>query len=518
MRNRTVALLLLVVAAGCFLAGYSQHSHPGSSSSTRTILYYADPMNPGFRGEKPGLAPCGMALEPVYADSAPARAGDGAPAVVQVRPGVEQLIGVKVETVQLAPWSQTIRMPGTVLADENRVYRITAATDGWVKKVLPPTTDSLVRKDEVLATFYAPEFFSGLKAYLYALRSMKRTVDSGDDAAPQMETNNSNIENYKVSLRNLGMTEPQLDAIGRTMQGTDNVEIRSPASGIILNRNISYGQRFAKGVDLYRIADLSRVWIAVDIYDDAALLTKPGMRMEVTSPYLGKPTYATLADVPPRFDPATRTLKLRLAADNPGFLLRPDMFVDVLFKVSRPAALTVPADALLDSGLHKSVFVELSPGRYQARSVETGRATGERVEIVKGLAAGERVVVSGNFLLDSESRMKGGKPAAPATAAPPETSVATSVDPNCGMPVNQGRAHAAGLESRYQGKNYYFCTASCKNQFDRSPAQVLAKRGHQGTGSLEMNDMEMNEPDPKHGEGAPQGQHKPGGTPGGRHD
>jgi len=503
MRNRTVALLLLLVAAGFFFAGYSQRASGTAPAGGRKILYYADPMNPGFRGDKPGVAPCGMPLEAVYSDAV-ARPGSGssagpaAPGVVQLQPGMEQLIGVQVEAVEKAPWSQTIRMPGTVVPDENRVFRITAATDGWVKKVLPPTTDSLVQKDQVLATFYAPEFFSGLKAYLYALRSLKRTEASEGEVATQVDTNNSNLESYKVSLRNLGMSEPQLDAIQRSLQGTDNVEIRSPAPGFILNRNVSSGQRFVRGTDLYRIADLSRVWILVDIYDDAALLTRPGMRMEVSSPYLKKPCFASLTDIPPRFDPATRTLKLRLAADNPGFSLRPDMFVDVAFKVSMPAALTVPSEAVLDSGLRKSVFVELSPGRYQPRTVETGRATGDRVEIVKGLQAGERVVVSGNFLLDSESRMKGSQPAAAAASG------TGSIDPRCGMLVDEGQAHAAGLESAYGGKNYYFCSAGCKSEFDKTPAKFLAYRAHQA--------------EPAQQKTMQQGAPKQGPQPGGRHD
>ena len=511
---------MIIVAAGFFMAGYSRHPSGTAPAGARKVLYYADPMNPGFRAEKPGVAPCGMPLEPVYADGGPAPGAGGAAAsgVVLVQPGVEQLIGVRVETVEKAPWSQSIRMPGTVVADENRVYRITSGTDGWVKKVLPPTTDSLVVKDQILATFYAPEFFSALKAYLYALRSLKRSEAAGAEGAAQVDTSNANLDNYKVSLRNLGMTEPQLNAIQRSGQGTDNVEIRSPASGLILNRNVSIGQRIAKGVDLYRIADLSRVWILVDIYDDAALLTRPGMRMEVTSSYLRKPCYATLTDIPPRFDPATRTLKLRLAADNPGYLLRPDMFVDVAFKVSMPAALTVPVDAVLDSGLRKTVFVELSPGRYQPRQVETGRSTGDRVEIVKGLRAGERVVVSGNFLLDSESRMKSAGTAAAAASG------AGSTDPNCGMPVDQGQAKSAGLESQYQGKAYYFCSKTCKSEFDRSPGAVLAKRvrpeAKQHDMGLDMTQMDMDDQktpatklEPSIGD-----QQRHGATSGGHHD
>jgi len=471
MKKQTIVLLMVIVAAGFFLAGYwySLHSSGSTPTSGRNILYYVDPMNPGFRSEKPGLAPCGMPLEPVYAESGQpqpqgARNGSAAmPGGVQVKAGMEQLIGVKVETVEKAPWSQTIRMPGKVVPDENRIYRITAATDGWVRKILPPTTNSLVKKDELLATFYAPEFFSGLKAYLYALR---RTESSANESEEQLEQTNASLENYKISLRNLGMSELQLDEIQRTKKGTDSVEIRSPAAGFILSRKISYGQRFEKGLDLYRIADLSKVWILADIYDNAALLTKPGMRMEVSSPYLGKSFYASLTNVPPAFDTATRTLKLRLTADNPGYRLRPDMFVDVEFKVNMPPAITVPSDAVLDSGLKKTVFVELGKGYFEPRIVETGRAAGNRVEIVRGLKPGERIVVSGNFLIDSESRMK--------TAAS-DMSRIRNIDPSCGMTVDEGSSKARGFSSEYKGKTYYFCSRECKEKFDKDPLQLAGK-------------------------------------------
>ncbi len=487
MKKRTIVLLMLIVAAGFFFAGYlfNRHFSAGITPGERKVLYYADPMNPGYRSEKPGLAPCGMRLEPVYADSRPATEGttEGIAAtsssVVQVRPGTEQLIGIKVESVEKAPWSQTIRMPGKVVPDENRIFKITASTDGWVRKIYSPTTDTLVRKDELLATFYAPEFFSALKAYLYALKSLNRFETSGNETKEQIELTNANLENYKISLRNLGMTERQLDEIQRTGKGTDNVEIRAPASGFILNRNVSYGQRFEKGLDLYSIADLSRVWIVADIYDNAALLARPGMRMKVSSPYLRKSIYARLTDVPPKFDPATRTLKLRLTADNPGNRLRPDMFVDVEFEVDMPPAITVPMDAVLDSGLKKTVFVDLGNGSFEPRKVETGRTSDDRVEIVKGLTAGERIVVSGNFLIDSESRMK------TATAAMSGTG---SIDPSCGMMVDEGKSKSEGFTSNYKGKTYYFCSMECKMKFDKEPAKFADK-------PAKMNLMEMKQED-----------------------
>ena len=191
-------------------------------------------------------------------------------------PEKQQLIGVKVARVEKASGSHTLRALGRVVPDETRIYRINAATDGWVKKMLPVTTDSLVQKDELLATFYAPEFFSAMKAYLYGLRSLDRFQKSGKETKEQLDLTDANIENYRNALRNLGMTEHQLDEIMRTRQGGEHVEIRAPAAGFILTRNLTQGERFERGNELYRIADLSKVWILVDIFENEASSFSPG--------------------------------------------------------------------------------------------------------------------------------------------------------------------------------------------------------------------------------------------------
>jgi RND family efflux transporter MFP subunit len=305
-----------------------------------------------------------------------------------------------------------------------------------------------------------------MKAYQYALNSLGRLQVSGNETKEQIGLNNENLENYKNALRNMGMTEHQLDEIQRTRKNAESIEIRAPGSGVILSRDLSPGQRIEKGSELYRIADLSRVWITADIFDDAAFLGKPGMQMRVTSPYLKKSFNARLTNVPPKFDPATRTLKLRMEADNPGYLLRPDMFVDVEFSVHMTPAITVPVDAVLDSGLKKTVFIVRGNGFFEPRKVETGRYAGERVEIIKGLNPGERIVVSGNFLIDSESRMKSASPGQSGTA---------SIDPACGMMVDEGKSKTAGLTSEYMGKKYFFCSTECKHKFDKAPQGYAGK-------------------------------------------
>ena len=454
-------MVLIVVS---FSVGYLFSQHNGvktGGTADRKILYYVDPMNPGVKSDKPGVAPCGMPLEPVYADAAGLNDDKSLPpGAVRVNPDRQQLIGVRVITVEKAPWSHTIRVLGRVAPDETRLYRIVAGTDGWVKKILLPTTDSLVEKNELLAAFYAPEFFSAMKAYLYGLRSFERFEKSGQETRDQLDTTDVNIENYRNSLRNMGMTEYQLDEIKRTRQGGDQVEIRAPAAGFILAKNITLGQRFDRGSELYRIVDLSKVWILADTFEGEASFFERGMQAKITAPNLNMTFPATVAAVPPRFDPAGRTLQVRLEADNQGLILRPDMFVDVEIPVSLPAAITVPVDAIIETGLKRTVYIAVGNGNFEPRAVETGLRFGRQVEITGGLMVGERVVVSGNFLIDSESRMR---------------AVAAGIrgeqkkDPVCGMFVDEEKAQAAGRISQFEGQTYFFCSDQCKQNFDKEP-------------------------------------------------
>jgi membrane fusion protein, copper/silver efflux system len=427
MKKYAYLVLLLILVAGSFIAG-SWYNHPQKAGNgafaARRVLYYVDPMNPSHTSDKPGIAPCGMMMEAVYADEGPAEQTPAgtvsmSPGMVKIVPEKQQVIGIKVATTEKAPWSGTLRVLGRVAPDETRIYRMNAATDGWVKKMLPVTTGSLVKKDDLLATFYAPEFFSAMKAYLYGLRSFDRFQNSGE-VKEQSEVTDASIENYRNSLRNLGMSDHQLNEIMRTRNGGERVEIRASEAGFILVRNLSLGERFQRGTELYRIADLSHVWVLADIFENESRYFRPGMTATVTYGPEKKVFRARVSDVLPQFDGNSRTLKLRLDVANPGFTLRPDMFVDVSLPVEFPTALTVPAEAILDSGLKKTVFVDRGNGFFEPRQVETGARLGGRVEITKGLAPGERIVVSGNFLIDSESKMKmavSGMAASPVSSA-----------------------------------------------------------------------------------------------------
>jgi Cu(I)/Ag(I) efflux system membrane fusion protein len=389
-----------------------------------------------------------------------------APGTVEIRPEKQQLLGVRTDVVGKASETATLRVLGLVAADETRIYRINSAVDCWIRKTYSKTTGSVVQKDEILASFYSPEFLSAEQAYIFALSSFDRFQASGKESPQQIQLTGITIQQYRDSLSNLGMSDQQIEEIGRTRAYTEEIQIRSPATGFILYRNLSAGERIEKGKELYRIADLRRVWILADVFENEAQYLKPGTTVRVALAQQKKVFLAKVSSVLPQFDPATRTLKVRLETDNPGYILRPDMFVDVELPVTFPPAITVPADAVLDSGIRKTIFVDRGNGFFEPREVETGWRFANRVEIVKGLEPGERIVVSGNFLIDSESRME---------LAAAGMSVTLAKDPACGSVVSVKKALNEGRTSVHQGKTYYFSSSECKEKFDRDPDRYAAK-------------------------------------------
>ena len=499
-------LLILPLILVSFLAGYWFHRDHGGEkpAATRKILYYVDPMNPLLKSDKPGIAPCGMALEPVYADQGSTAGGAGPqasqpPGTIRISPEKQQVIGVKVATVEKKPWTHAIRILGRVAPDETRIYRINAAVSGWIQEVSPVTTGSLVKKNELLAKFYSLEYRTLLATYVNLIRSAKSASpgDKAEEPSSRLSVTqlkqlrdtirglgqgaeNSQADYYRKNLYNYGISDYQLEEMVRTGAYTEDIDIRASIAGFILYRNVSPGLRFDRGADFFRIADLSQVWILADIFENEASYFKPGMQVKMELPYLRKTLYARVSPVLPQFDSSTRTLKVRLVADNPGFVLRPDMFVNVELPVGGASAIIVPADAVLDSGLKKTVFVDKGDGLFEPRQVETGRLLGERVEIVRGLMPGEKIVVSGNFLIDSEARMQ---------QAPAGVAGKAGRDPVCGMNIDEDRSRAQGYERQYRGKTYFFCSPECRDEFLKDPERYLKSASIQGGTAMPGKDV-----------------------------
>jgi len=466
---------VLVLVAVSFAAGYL-FSKPDSvqSRADRKVLYYVDPMNPGFRSDKPGIAPCGMPLEPVYTEGSGGhpQSPSAVPGAIRINPARQQEIGVHVAQVERKPSVHTVRLLGRVVPDEARVYRINTVGDVWAKKFAPPTTGSMVKKDELLFAYYTGQFLPLAASYIYLLDALERQKAAGQDSASQQASTNMQIRQAADSLKNIGITEYQISEMTKARKIPDLAEFRSPVDGIILARNASPGQFVPSATEIYRIGDLSRVWVLVDVFENEASIFKPGKALQVTHPGLRRRFPARVSTALPQFDPVTLTLKVRLEVENPDYALRPDMFVDVDLAVDLPAALTVPADAIIDSGVRKTVYVDRGDGNFEPRRVETGWRLGKMVEITGGLMPGEKIVVSGNFLIDSESRMRSAQGIRSEGV----------LDPVCRMFVDEDKAAAAGRTVKYQDKTYFFCTEKCKSDFEKDPKQY-AEQGAKKPGA-----------------------------------
>jgi membrane fusion protein, copper/silver efflux system len=416
IRRTTHTLVLLAVVAAAFLAG-SWHSQRETASAAplpaHRLLYYVDPMHPSYKSGRPGTAPdCGMALVPVYADDghANADATDGSalpPDVLAVSAEQQRLIGVRVSTVEQASGVERLRLFGRVTPEEARIFKLNVGVDGYIRDISSVTTGSQVTKDQWLATFSTPESRQPLQGYLVSLDVLDRETKSGSESPAQIALAKAGTEQAIDRLLTMGMSRVQIDEVSRTRLVPPNIRMHAPTDGFVLARNVSAGQKFDKGAELFRIADLRHVWILANVSASDADKVRAGMDAQVTVAGRTTPLRARVSSaILPQFDAAAQTLQVRVEADNPGYALRPDMFVDVDLDVPYRSTVVVPAEAVVRSGLHDTVFVERSAGRFEPQDVELGRRLGDRVEILHGLEAGQRVVVAGTFFLDSDRRMK----------------------------------------------------------------------------------------------------------------
>jgi RND family efflux transporter MFP subunit len=459
-------LAAVAIAAAAFGAGAWWTGRTGNASTAPQATAYACPMHPQYRSDHPGDCPsCGMRLEPVKSDGAATTDGGLAlpPGAVHVSTERQQVIGIRLGTAERVSGARTLRTSGRVAANENATYAIVAGTSGWIRSVGKATTGSLVVKNERLASLYSPDFASVTQSYYAGL-------DTTDlSAGAQLVDFNrrriaEGVQRFADTLRNMGVSEGQLAEMAKTRELVQDIHIVSPVDGFVLQRSVTAGLRFDRGFEFYRIADLHRIWILADVYEHQLPFLRRGRTARVTTAQENRAYSATVSDTEPIFDEATLTLKLRLETDNPGLVLKPGMFVDVEFPLDLPVSLAVPADAVVDSGLRKTVFVERGNGYFEPRQVETGWRIGSEVEILRGLMAGERIVISGTFLIDSESRMK---------AAAQGIFGSAAEDPVCGMQVDEQRAAAAGRTADHGGTTYYFCADECKRRFLENPGRFV---------------------------------------------
>ena len=417
MRRMSLAIVVVTaIAASYGLGRYNLHLQAGSTQG-RHVLYYVDPMHPSYKSDKPGIAPdCGMKLVPVFAEDI-ASAPSSSP-LAQLRAGAvsidgatQRLLGIKVAPVEKGGATRSVRVVGRIVPEDTRVYSVNSGLDGFIRETYNDSVGMLVKKDQKLATYYSPDALSVASGFLAASERVPGSVgNDGSRTVPfpgaVSKQGLSSLQGYTDRLRNLGMSDVQIKQMADSRQLPEFIDVVAPADGFILSRNITPGQHFEHNMEFYRIADLGRVWVVAEVYEQEAPYLRPGGMAQITLKGEARHLSARISDSLPQSEAGGGTVKLRLEVDNPTFNLRPEMLVDVELPVHLPPAVTVPLDALVDSGARSRVYVERGEGIFEPREVETGWRSADRVEILHGVQPGERVVVEATFLVDSESRLK----------------------------------------------------------------------------------------------------------------
>jgi Cu(I)/Ag(I) efflux system membrane fusion protein len=308
-------------------------------------------------------------------------------------------VGIRSAPIGLASFDRVLRAVGRVSWDESALVDVSLKVGGWVEKLEADTVGVRVERGRPLLWLYSPELYAAQQEYLSALRSQRASGGLRSDAI---------VRAARTRLRLWDLSETEIDAVARRGTAAEALPIRSPASGVVIEKDVTLGAAVEPGRRLFRIAPQDRVWIEAELQEDELEGVAPGDSAVVTLASLpGRRFEAKVAYVYPYLERATRSARVRLTLENADLALRPDMYANVELRVPRGERLLVPATAVLYAGPRRVVFVDLGEGRLQPREITIGAGNGESYEVLSGLAPGERVVVSAQFLLDSESRLRG---------------------------------------------------------------------------------------------------------------
>jgi RND family efflux transporter MFP subunit len=386
--------VMLAVAAGCAKGKGSQ------AQGERTIAYYMDPMNPAFTTDKPGKAPCGMDMVPVYVGEKNAKG-------IRIDPAVVQNIGVKSEAVQERVLKKEIRTSGTVAFNEPKVYTVNAKVMGWVEKLHVNYLGESVSKGQALLEIYSPDLVSTQQEYLQALRYVQSLPA---DAAEESKRGAQNLlESARSRLLNWDISEPEIRALetrgtpGRTMT------LYASEQGVVVEKMIEQGKQIEPGMAVYKIADVSTVWVMADLYQQDLPFVKVGQQATVDLMYQPGKTYTgQVTFISPVLSGEAKTAQARIeVANTPDAAIKPGMFATVRIVSTIPGKnLAVPESAVIHSGERNLVVLALPNGYFDPREITLGLSAGDYVQVLHGLMAGEKVVTSSQFLIDSESQLK----------------------------------------------------------------------------------------------------------------
>jgi RND family efflux transporter MFP subunit len=374
-----------------------------SSPGERKVLYWYDPMHPQYKSDKPGTAPdCGMDLVPKYADE---ETMNMAPGSVMISTQKQQLIGVRTVEAKRETLVRDLRTTAQITPDETKIAHVHVKINGFIDQVFVDFIGQLVKKGQPLFTIYSPDLVSTQEEYLIAKRGEKTLGAS--PFAEVSQGSQSLLRSTRERLKLWDISDEQIKKLDETGEVSRTLTFYSPISGFVTDRKAFPQTSVTPDTELYTVSDFSTVWVSADIFEYEVPFVKIGQHAEMQlSYYPGKTWNGHVSFIYPTVDSTTRTVKVRMEFPNPAFTLKPQMFADVDLKIRYGNQVVVPQEAVLDSGQEQRVFIAKGDGYFEPHEIKTGAKLDGKVVVLSGLKAGQTVVSSGNFLVDSESRLK----------------------------------------------------------------------------------------------------------------
>ena len=371
-----------------------------SMTGEREIAHWRAPMDPKYTADGPGTSPMGMDLIPVYTDEL------STSGTVHIDPAVVQNIGVKTQLVRRQELNRTVRTVGRVDYDETRMTDVNTKIAGWVEKLHVDYTGQLVEKGQPLLEIYSPQLVAAQEEYLTVLDHKRRLETSADKDARQ-----GGVDLLHASMQRLhhwDVTMAQIQQLESTGTVKRTMTVYSPQEGAVVHKAVFAGAHIMPGQHLYRIAELSPVWVYADVYEYQSPWVREDMEAHMELSYLpGKQFSGTVNHVFPFLEPKTRTVKVRMSFPNPDLELKPEMYANVtIHSPGSDEVLVVPVQSIIHSGERYVAVVSLGDGRFQPRDIVIGVEANGSYEVIEGLKEGERIVTSAQFLIDSESNLK----------------------------------------------------------------------------------------------------------------
>jgi membrane fusion protein, copper/silver efflux system len=387
--------LLSVTAPSAARAAEATRAGMVDPKTGKKVKYWVAPMDPTYIRNEPGQSPMGMDLVPVYEEAGGEKESTS---TVRIDPVTRQNMGIRLGRVEKKPLSKTIRTFGTITYDETGLYSVNTKFNGWIEALHVDFLGEPVAKGQPLFDIYSPDLLTAQQEYLVAVQ--QKNGGNGND---RLRTAS------RTRLAYWDLTDAQIARLETSGEIQKTVTVFSPAAGVVIKKNALKGHYVKAGEHQYEIADLSTVWVDVDIYEYELPWVQKGMPARMDLAYIPGERYAgKVLFVYPYLDPKTRTARLRLSFPNPGNALKPGMYANVYLQSTLPGdRLVVPQEAVIDSGVRKRVFVSRGKGKFEAREVTLGVEGNDYLfEVIDGIDEGEEIVLSGQFLLDSESRLK----------------------------------------------------------------------------------------------------------------